>query len=313
MLTKQQLDERLNYVTGSDAASICEKSPYKSMVKLWLEKTRRAEAEDISNANHIKFGNYFEEGVARWFQAESGILVNFTMPSPRPILIHPEHSWMAGTIDFNIIGENAILECKTALKDDEWGDAQNVIPEHYLFQVAHYCAVGGFDRAYIAVVFTMTRELRWYIYDRNPALEEKLIQREYDFWHNYVLKDVAPTPKDEDDILALYRKPDPNPIIATDEIESYVYAYKGFNGDVAGLEEEKGYMRDRIAVYMGNHDSLLSASGEPLVSWRFIKSAERFDTVKFKKDNPEMYKKYIKPEDPNKPSRQFRILTKGDI
>lgn len=306
MLTKVQLDERLNFITGSDAAAIAGLSPYKTRAKLWLEKTRRVEQEDISGENHIKFGNFMEDGVAKWFESESGKSVCHE-PS---MLIHPEHKWMAGNIDFRVVGENAILECKTAARTDEWGDGENIIPTQYLMQVAHYCACGGFDKAYIAVVFTFTRELRWYVYERNLELENKLIHLESLFWHEHVLADVPPEAINEKDIVALYPQNTSDPIIATDEIESYVYAYKDFDCQIAGLAEEKTYMRDRLALFMQDHDSLMSASGEKLISWKYTKPSERFDLDTFKKTHPDLYKKFIKKGDPTRP---FKVLTKGAI
>lgn len=309
MLTKVQLDERLHYVTGSDAAIIAGLSPYKTRAQLWLEKTKRAEQEDISGANHIKFGTFMEDGVAKWFAAETGFLV--TEPPPG-LLIHPDYPWMAGNLD-RLVADGkpgkAMLECKTAARSDEWGDGENIIPTLYLMQVAHYCAVGGFDRAYIAVVFTMTREFRYYVYERNLALEEKLIKLESEFWHNHVVADVPPVAVSEKDILALFPQSTDKPIIATDEIESYVYAYKDFNSQVAGLEEEKRYMRDRIALYMEDHDVLVSASGEKLVSWKSTKEVERFDTKLLQSEHPDLYTKYLKKGAANRP---FKVTAKGD-
>ncbi len=306
MLTKLQLEERLKYVTGSDAAAICGKSRYNTPVNIWLEKTGRVEQKDISHMPHIRFGSFMESGVADWFEAESGKKV--CAPADG-MIFSSQYPWMAGNVDRMVVGENAILECKTALRPDDWGDCENKMPDEYLLQVAHYCIVGNFDRAYVAVVFRMTGEFRWYEYQRNPALEEKLIKRERDFWYDNVLADIAPPATCEEDILAMFKTPNETPITATDEIESYVYAYKDFNSQVAGLEEEKKYMRDKIAVFMGDHDTLISEAGEALISWKFTKEVERFDTKLFEVENKELYKRYIKKA---QPQRRFVVKTKGE-
>lgn len=290
MLTTEQLAARKNFVMGSDAAVICGISPYKSRVKLWLEKTGRAEEEDISNANHIKYGNYMEDGVAAWFQDESGIELE---PKHKRMIVHPDIPWMGGNLDFNIKGQNAILECKTALKDDGWGNNKNIIPPHYLMQVAHYCAVGQYDKAYIAVVFSMTREMRWYEYSRNLKLEEQIIEQERNFWVNHVLADVPPAASTEQDILEMHKEADASPIIATEDVEIVLAELTKINAELKMFEELKQTRRDKIAVFMQNHDTLLDTSGLLLATYKFTAPVRRFDTKGLEKNEPELYQKYL--------------------
>jgi putative phage-type endonuclease len=304
MLTPSQLEQRLSFITGSDCAAICGLSPYKTKVALWLEKTKRAEQEDISNANYIKFGNYMEDGVAKWFEHESGKTLQ---EKTQELLIHPEHNWMAGNIDFRLKHENAILECKTALSTDGWGDGENIIPAHYLMQVAHYCAVGGFDKAYIAVVFTMTREMRWYEYERNLELETKLINIEKDFWFNNVLADVAPEAKNEYDVLQLYKKTVEEPIVADPEVIEKVYELKEIKKQKKEIEFKEQECRDKIVSFMKEYDTIVDLEGKIMVTYKLTKGSERFDLKSFSKENPDTYKEYIKVTE-----QQRRLLVKGE-
>lgn len=304
MLNQSQLEQRLGFITGSDASTICNLSPYKSKVSLWLEKTKRKEQEDISNYGYIKFGNYMEDGVAKWFEAESG---KELQPKTQELLIHPEYEWMAGNIDFRIKNENAILECKTALSADGWGDGENIIPPHYLMQVAHYCAVGGFDKAYIAVVFTMTREMRWYEYERNLDLESKLIKLEKEFWFNNVLADVAPDPKNEDDVLELYKKTVEIPIVADNDVIETVYALKEIKKQKKEIEFKEQDCRDKIVSFMKDYDTIVDLEGKVMLTYKMTKPGERFDIKAFSKENPETYREYIQVTEP-----QRRLLVKGE-
>lgn len=304
MLTPDQLSQRLNFITGSDASVICGLSPFKTKVALWLEKTRRSEQKDISNANHIKFGNYMEDGVSKWFETESGKQL---CEKTQELLIHPEHKWMAGNIDFRVKNENAILECKTALSTDGWGDGENIIPVAYLMQVAHYCAVGGFDKAYVAVVFTMTREMRWYEYVRNPELETKLINIEKNFWFNNILEDIAPEAKTEDDVLELFKKTIEEPIIANPEVIETVFALKEIKKQKKEIELKEQECRDKIVIFMKDYDTIVDLEGNALVTYKMTRAGERFDVKSFSKDNPETYKEYTKVSEP-----QRRLLVKGE-
>lgn len=88
---------------------------------------------------------------------------------------------MVANIDRKIVGQNAILECKTAnqylLK--EWEDEE--IPASYLLQVQHYLAVTGADRGYIAVLVGGQKFI-WKEVPRDEELIEMIIQLEKDFW-----------------------------------------------------------------------------------------------------------------------------------
>jgi putative phage-type endonuclease len=302
MLTQQQLDERLNYVTGSYAAVICGLIPYKTKAQLWLEKTGRAVQEDISEKNYIKFGNYMEAGTANWFQNDSGKSLIF---SESDMLVHKDYDWMAGNYDFKLENENAILECKTAGRPgEEWGDGENIIPPHYLMQVAHYCAVGNFDKAYIGVVFALTREFRWYEYERNIKLEEQLIALEKDFWFNNVLADVAPEPTTEKDILCLYKETNSNPVIANQTTDELVIKMIKLSAEIKAKELEYKAVKDSIAVYMKDADTLIDSAGNVMATWKYTKPISRFDKESLEKDYPDVYKKYLTT---TAPQRRFNI------
>jgi len=303
MLTQEQLEQRLKFVTGSDASVICGMSPYKTKLQLWMEKTGQVVAEDIGHLNHIKFGNFFERGVADWFESETGKKI---ITPAADMLVHKSFSWMAGNIDFKIKDENAILECKTAFRDGGWGaNGDNTIPPHYLLQVAHYCAVGNFDKAYIAVVFAMTREMRWYQYDRNLTLEGKLITREKDFWGNHVLANVCPKPQTAQDILALYKETNATPIIADNEIVQLTQAYRTVCEAIKSNVEAKEIIKEKIQMYMRDADTLIDNSGTILASWKYTKPIQGFDKNILRRENPEIYEKFMLMGDPQ---RRFRLM-----
>jgi len=305
MLTTEQLEQRKNYITGSDASGICGMSKWRTPVQIWLEKTNRMEAEDISHLDHIKFGNYMEDGVADWFVAETGKKLK---PKSNTMIVHPEHKWMSGNLDFEIDGENAILECKTALRDTEWGEGSDDIPREYLLQVAHYCAVGNFDRAYIAVVFVMKRQMRVYTYERNVDLEVKLIAKEQAFWNNHIVADVQPEPTTEKDIDTLFSVPATTASYASVEQEELVKQYAQLKASIKASEDKMELVRDSICAYMKDSELLLTTSGESLIRWKFKKGSRLFDKARFTEENPELAAKYIKI---GAAGRNFSVTMKG--
>ncbi len=305
MLTQEQLADRRNFIGGSDASIICGFNQYKNRVQLWLEKTGQAEIEDISGKPIIEFGNYMEDGVAQWFQDKTGKLLH---PKEDIKLIHPNHSWMAANLDRRLVNENAALECKTSGRPgEEWGDCENIIPVIYKMQCAHYCEVGNFDRIYICVVFAFTREFRWYVYERDQEIQNKLIMIESNFWFNHIVPNIAPEPSTKDEVISLYKQLDSEPIIASDEIIENIWALKKTKEQIKALEKREHDQVDQIAAFMGKHEILIDGSGKPIVTWKFSKEISRFNAEKFKKDNYDLYSQYVKI---SAGSRRFEIKIK---
>lgn len=299
-LTEAQLKQRLNYITGSDAAIICGVSPWGNIIDLWRQKLRLAEQEDISHVPAVKAGNYLEPVIRKWFSDETLKPVC----EIKEMLIHKDIPYMAGNIDGKIIGENAILECKTTSRDDGWGaDGENRIPDYYLCQVAHYAAVCDVDRAYVAVLIRGS-DFRWYAYERNQKLEELIIKKEKAFWE-CVKTETPPEPRTENEVISLYNQAtDENPLIADNTIEHKIHQIQLVKTRIKEYEEEEAELISTIKAYMKNHNILHGSNGKIIATWNNAKGAVRFDAKKFAAENQKLYEKYLKQSEP---TRRFTL------
>ncbi|MDY0394752.1 YqaJ viral recombinase family protein [Virgibacillus halophilus] len=186
MTHQEWLQERTKGIGGSDASIILGLNKYKTPFELWLDKTGQTTLED-QTSEAAYFGNIFEDMVAKEFEVRSGKKVrrnNF-------MLQHPEHPFIKANIDRKVVGENAILECKTAsaylAKDWE----SDEIPENYLVQVQHYLGVTGYVHAYIAVLIGGQRFV-WKDIERDDELIKMIFDAEIHFWNHHVLGNVPP-------------------------------------------------------------------------------------------------------------------------
>jgi len=190
-LTLEQKKIRMSGIGGSDCAAILGISKWKTPLEVYLDKIYEpTEDKDISPA--IEWGNRLEKVIIEAFQDKTGKQCEL---EPRT-LRHPKHDFMLANIDARIVGENAILECKTAgqFMAKYWStDGGEALPEDYLLQCAHYAEVLDVDTVYVAVLIG-GRDFRMYHYKRNPRLAETIIAAEHNFWHNHVLKRIAPEP-----------------------------------------------------------------------------------------------------------------------
>jgi putative phage-type endonuclease len=305
-LTPEQLEQRLNYICGSDCSTILGLNPWSNRIELWQEKTRRIVPKDISDKPGVKAGNFLEPAVRAWFEAESGLKVT-TEPN---LLVHPLHKWMAGNID-GWVGDDKkeILEIKTTNNDVGWGKhGQNKIPDYYLCQITHYMAVTCAQVCHVAVLIRGS-DFRTYRFERNIELEDVIIEKEQEFW-KFVISDNPPQPSTSDEVISFHGYTSvPESIIADQSIEAALELIEQSKNSIKSIEKEKEQLEAKVKLFMGKNENLLDSSGKIVASWKPTAPIKRFDVTSFKKDNEDQYSKYIKQTES---SRRFSIKTNNE-
>ena len=103
------LKERQKGIGGSDVGAIMGVNKWKSAFEIYLDKPEEiTEEKESSEAAH--FGTILEDIVAKEFTLRTGKKVR----KDNRHLVHKNYPFMVANIDRRIVGENAILECKTA-------------------------------------------------------------------------------------------------------------------------------------------------------------------------------------------------------
>lgn len=178
------LRERQKGIGGSDVGAIMGVNQYKTAFNIYLEKTEPIiEVEKQSEA--ARQGTDFEDYVAMRFTEETGKKVR----RDNRHLIHKDYPFMVANIDRRVVGENAILECKTVTpyNSKEWEGEE--VPASYMLQCQHYMAVTGADKVYLAYLIFSTkfdyREIK-----RDEELIDIIIEAEKEFWQ--MVQDKTP-------------------------------------------------------------------------------------------------------------------------
>lgn len=207
VITDQQLKERVNYLGGSDAGAILGLSRWQTPLGVFMAKVYPDPDNSenrIGGKNEAAYwGTKLEDKVAEAFAEETGKKVYRVNET----LIHPDYDFIRANIDRRVVGEDAILECKTcsAYKAKEWEGEE--IPIEYILQVMHYLAVSGKEKAYLAVLiggqkFVMKE------FDRDEDMIKEIVAKEVAFWNDFILKKEPPTAtgseKDGDLLAQLY-------------------------------------------------------------------------------------------------------------
>ncbi|MFJ7891324.1 YqaJ viral recombinase family protein [Lysinibacillus xylanilyticus] len=289
MSRDEWLDARRAGIGGSDVGAIMGFNQYKSAYQVFIEKTGQY-SEEVDN-EAVYFGNALEDFVAQEFAKRTGKKVRRL----NKMLVHPEHDFMLANVDRVVVGERAVLECKTAseyVKDAWEGDE---IPASYLCQVHHYLAVTGFEKAYIAVLVGGNKFI-WKEIERDEEFIQILIDREKDFWENHVLKDTAPaidgSDATNDLIKKMYPQDDGTAIMLTKDDDVLLDAIDSISSEIKALEQQKQEYENQLKLKLENATE--GHSQRHKVTYKTVVS-NRVDSKRLKVEVPDVYDKFIKP------------------
>jgi putative phage-type endonuclease len=180
-------ENRHLFVGGSDIAAIMGRSRWSSPLQAWAEKTGKVPGKDLRDIEAVEIGVELEDFVARKFMRKTGYKVRVDNRTFQ----HEKYSYMVGHIDRWILGEDALLECKTtsAWNAKQWEGEE--IPEEYVLQVMWYLGILQKSVGYIAVLIGGQRFL-WKQLRFNAELFKKMVEAARLFWEENVLKDIPP-------------------------------------------------------------------------------------------------------------------------
>ena len=284
-------------IGGSDAGAVCGLNPYSSPMKVFRDKTCDT-VEELNN-EAIRQGHDLEDYVARRFMEATGKKVRRSSF----MYCHEKYPFMIADVDRLVVGEDAGLECKTAnaYNADKWKDGN--IPLHYAVQCYHYMAVTGRRAWYIAAVILgigfVYHKLEW-----GDELIKKLIETEENFWLHYVAAGKMPQPdgsESYDEVLQQYfHTAKKREAMKLQGLDGKLNRREEILTQMEALQKERSQIEQEVKLQM--KDNELAASGKYRVSWKNVSTA-KFDTERFKQEEPELYHSYTKVSS----SRRFQV------
>lgn len=289
MTHEEWLKARQSGIGGSDAGTILGVNKWKSKTQLFFEKVNPELKQQVDN-EFIYWGNVLEDVVAKEFETRTGKKVR----KNNKMLRHPEHKFMLANLDRVIVGEKALLECKTTSQYniDQWKDDE--IPASYLCQIQHYMAVTGYEKAYIAVLCGGNQFI-WKEVPRDDELIEIIINAEKDFWYNNVLAGVIPeidgSDATKDFLNHMYKDIDETEVQLSDDVETLLTALEQVKQEEKELKELKTQYENKIKHILGNN--LAGKTSGYQVTWK-PQVRKTLDTKKIREIYGEQLDPYYK-------------------
>ena len=242
---------------GSDIATLLGINPFSTKYKLYLQK--RGELAPEPDNSRTKAGRVMESVIASMVSDREGCKLRRVNRTLR----HPKHDFLIAHIDRDFVGVRKGLEIKNVSPRMVylWGkDGQpDAVAEYYVPQPHHYMLVMDYPAFDVAAYFGGD-DLRIYPMERDPEMDELIIETAHDFWHNHVLAGIPPEPEfDHPTTLPLFKRLYPGTNGETIEADEMIIHW----AKVAEEAARKASEYDKVAETAKNH--LLAFMGDSAV------------------------------------------------
>ena len=297
---QEWIQDRLNNpsIGASQSSAVMGLNPYQSAVDVYFDLVDGFEQDD-NLAMYL--GREMEPIIKKLFMERTGLKVL----NDNKIRIDQEYDFLTTNLDGMVVGEGVPVEYKTS--GMPWtGD----IPEHYFVQIQHQMMVTESPSIYfVSLSMGLRKQLVVAKYDRNDEFISEMRSELVSFWHDHILTRTPPEPESLDDAKKRYTEIDPESVATATPDDQLIWA------TMNTLKEERKVIDEQIKDHqlnlikkIGERESLVSLSGNTLVTWKRTKDSVVFDTQRFAKEKPELYNKYMRTR-----SGYRRFILKEDI
>ena len=288
---------------GSDAGAAGNVNRYKTRLELWFEKTGKTEPVDLSNVEHVQWGNRLEDVGRDYFGEVTNRKVhrsNITHYHPNPkfkfMVAHVDGIQKANHEDADSDFEgNRLYEgkCTGPFTQDFGEPGTDEVPPTYQYQAWHYLAVlpqmVGLDWG----VLVAGNQFKIYSTERDEEIIEMIESMEYDFWNNFVLADVMPKPATHEDMKLLWPKSTGNSVVGSMADAVACQQIKEIDKKMKDLTERKKAYQFQLKEILQDSDTLLNEEGEKLVTWK-TRDTSKFDAKAFGLLHRDLHDQFVK-------------------
>ncbi|MEK3821480.1 YqaJ viral recombinase family protein [Cytobacillus sp. FSL W8-0315] len=284
------LQERAKGIGGSDAGIILGVNQFRTPFELWLEKTGQVEPQETDN-EAIYWGNQMENVVAKEFEKRTGKKVRRT----NFMYSHSKYPFIKANVDRLVVGESAVLECKTASAylTKEWEGEE--VPASYLVQLQHYLGVTDKEKGYIAVLVGGNKFI-WKEVERDQELIDMIFNAEKHFWEYHVLQGRAPE-LDGSSAAEKYLKEKYDRAVKDKEIvlpsdyKDLLVQYEKVKSDEKLIKSAKTEIENKLKEVL--KDAETGITDQFIVTWK-NQSRKSVDSKALKEKFPDIFKKVLK-------------------
>ena len=283
-MNQKELDFHNQHLGGSDIGVLLGVNKYKTPYQLWQEKTGKVE-RGVENV-YMRRGRMLEPIVAQYYTEDTGK----KLKEDGVLRVHKTYPQLGGLIDRIIdLEKPGVWEGKTAssFAIKAWNER---IPMSYYMQLIHYLLITGWEYGEMSVLNVDKWVLDNMPFEPDNKLFDMIINEGCEWWNKYVIKDIPP-PLEAPDFKIVSPEHGKRVQIMVPNI-GLVERIKNYKEKIDTLENEKEGLEDQLKENIGTADTLVQDE-RILATWKETE-IKRFDSDRFKTDNPDIYGAYVK-------------------
>lgn len=288
---------------GSDMGAIMGFSKFRTALDVYNDKV--SDEIDLTENPVLRLSSFLEEYTAKLY-AESE---NCRLCKQNKPLIHPQYSFLRGNIDRKITSTNGnmsnfvgagILECK-ALSTYNFRNVEMYgLPNEYIIQIQHYFAIsrGAYQWGAFAILNRDNGKLLKFKVYPDEVLMAQIVDAGVNFWTNHIEKRIPPELNIENkETVALPPNGAKIEVFDNDnKLAELLMQYKQYAELKAEADSLVNDVKGAIATHLQGHTAV-ECSNMRIYSTTAIRHT--VDTQKLKKEQSEIYYKYLKETETN--------------
>jgi predicted phage-related endonuclease len=165
--------DRRTFIGGSDARIIMGDDEA-ALLRLWREKRREIEPEDLSGNLLVQLGRVTEVLNRCWYEKNTGHAVGHVQRR----VMHPVHRWMAATLDGRVEATGAVFEAKFMLP---WSFSEEGAAGKHMAQLQHNMWVTASRTSVLSIITGGGKWVEMTI-PADPLYQHLLLTAEKKFW-----------------------------------------------------------------------------------------------------------------------------------
>ena len=260
---KEDIENRKDYIGGSDIGTIMGVNQWKSPYTLWAEKTGLITPEDISDKDAVWFGVMEEDIVAKRFMMKTELKVkksNFAYGCE-------EYPYLKGHVDRIASKGKWGLEIKTTSSWNKTNYDEGEIPEAHYWQCMFYMFLTGWDIWYLAT----KRDNRFYITKiaRDEEAIERMLSACEEFWNHVQTGEpveIDGSASTQETLDEMYPEERKGEIVDLEKEEDTLLALLEIGSQEKNLKELKTKYQNEIKAVLGEAER--GETGQFNVSWK---------------------------------------------
>ena len=289
-------------IGGSDVGAVMGLNDYRSALQVYKDKIGE-DTEKVDNV-YTRKGKDLEALIRNYYVVPEMARYGYKVVTVEQTLVNTDYPWLRANIDGLAIREdtdhesNIIIEIKWV---SEWAmnkwdnDDYRGVPPSYYAQVQLYMLVTGAQKAIICALFDKTWEVKYYQIRRDDLFIAKMISATDKFMNININMHIPPKVSvaiDKEFILEAIEKDIESKDVTDDvSMNSDIAEYKRLEHDIKNLTRDRDAIKEIIVnKYLDGRRPTLPTCSVKITSY----TSKRFDSERFKKDCPEIYKQYLK-------------------